>query len=88
MIFGPDKVVVAVGMNKVVPGVHEAFKRLEAQARPMNSMRLELKTPCVTTGFCEDCSSPGRICNYFTIIERSFINDRLHVVLIGQDLGY
>lgn len=88
MIFGPSKVILALGMNKVAPDVHQAWKRMRSIAAPMNNKRLELPNPCTKTGFCQDCATPSRICNYFTVIERSFIPDRIHIVLIGEDLGY
>ncbi|MBU2550038.1 MAG: lactate utilization protein [Proteobacteria bacterium] len=88
MIFGPDKVILAVGMNKVVKDVHEAWRRIREKASPMNNKRLNMPNPCTQTGFCEDCASPTRICNYFTRIERSFIPGRIHIVLVGEELGY
>ncbi|MEW6264781.1 MAG: lactate utilization protein [Thermodesulfobacteriota bacterium] len=88
MIFGPDKVVLAIGMNKVVKNLDQAWERLRSVARPMNAKRLELPTPCAKTGFCEDCSTPSRICNYFTIIERCSPPGRIQVVLVGEVLGY
>jgi hypothetical protein len=88
MIFGPGKVVLAISMNKVAQDVHQAWKRIRSIAAPMNSKRLELPNPCTKTGFCEDCATPSRICNYFTVIERSFFPDRIHIVLIGEDRGY
>jgi len=50
-------------------------------------MRLDKKTPCVKTSYCEDCKSPDRICNVWTITEKSFPRGRIKVVLINQDLG-
>jgi L-lactate utilization protein LutB len=88
MIFGPTKVVLAVSMNKVQPDVDTAFKRVRDVAAPMNNMRLELANPCTETGFCADCKNKSRICNYFSVIERSFIPERIQVVLIGRELGY
>jgi L-lactate utilization protein LutB len=88
MIFGPDKVIVATGMNKVVKDIPAAMERLREVPRPVNNKRLGLPNPCNESGFCSECSSPSRICNYFTIIERSLDPNRFHVVLIGQDLGY
>ncbi|MFH1138451.1 MAG: lactate utilization protein [Pseudomonadota bacterium] len=88
MIFGPDKVILALGMNKVVKDLPEAYSRLSRIAGPMNNKRLESKNPCAETGFCHDCQGKTRICNYFTRIERSFIEGRIAVILIGQDLGY
>ncbi|MFH1091364.1 MAG: lactate utilization protein [Pseudomonadota bacterium] len=88
MMFGPDKVILAVGMNKVQPDLETAWERIRQIARPMNNKRLQLPNPCTETGYCQDCSNKTRICNCFTVIERCFFPDRIHVVLIGEDLGY
>ncbi|MBF0531392.1 MAG: lactate utilization protein, partial [Deltaproteobacteria bacterium] len=88
MIFGPDKVILAIGMNKVVTDVPAAMDRLKSISRPWNNKRMGLPNPCTETGFCADCQNQTRICNYFTIIERSFIPGRIVIVLVGQDLGY
>lgn len=88
MCFGPKKVILAVGMNKVCPDLASAKERVKHIAAPINSIRLGLKTPCVETGLCSDCKSPGRICNMWSIIERQMVPGRIHVVLIGEDLGY
>ena len=88
MIFGPDKVIIGAGINKVVKDLPAAWERLRRVARPMNNIRYGLKNPCTETGFCADCSNDTRICNYFSVIERSRIPDRIHVILIGEELGY
>lgn len=85
--FGPRHAVVLAGRNKVVPDVEEAMARIKNYAAPVNAMRLDKKTPCVKTGFCEDCSSPDRICNTWTIIEKSFPKERIKIILINEDLG-
>ncbi|MBC7358916.1 MAG: lactate utilization protein [Desulfacinum sp.] len=85
--FGPRHVVLLVGRNKVVADVEGAMARVKNYAAPANAMRLDKKTPCFHTGVCEDCSSPERICNHWTITEKSFPKGRIHVVLINQDLG-
>jgi L-lactate utilization protein LutB len=87
LTFGPKNVVVFVGRNKVVPDVAEAMARIKNYVAPANAMRLDKKTPCVKTGFCEDCSSPDRICNTWTITEKSYPKGRIRLVLINQDLG-
>lgn len=85
--FGPKSVIVLVGRNKVVPDVDEAMMRIKDLAAPANAMRLDKKTPCVKTSFCEDCKSPDRICNTWTITEKSYPKGRVKVVLVNQDLG-
>jgi hypothetical protein len=85
--FGPKKVVVLVGRNKIVPDLTSAVRRIKEFAAPANAMRLSKKTPCVATSHCEDCGSPERICNVWTITEKSFPRGRIAVICINQDLG-
>jgi L-lactate utilization protein LutB len=87
LTFGPKHVVVLVGRNKIVPGLEEAMFRVKNQAAPANAMRLDKKTPCVKTSYCEECKSPDRICNTWTITEKAYPKGRVTVVLINQDLG-
>jgi L-lactate utilization protein LutB len=87
LTFGPRHVAVLVGRNKIVPSLEEAMCRVKNIAAPANAMRLDKKTPCVKTSYCEDCKSPDRICNTWTITEKSFPKGRVKVVLINQDMG-
>jgi hypothetical protein len=88
MAFGPKKVILVVGMNKVAADLESAVARVKHHAAPVNSIRLKVKTPCVETGLCEDCRSPQRICNMWSTIEGHMIKDRIHVKLVGEFLGY
>jgi len=85
--FGPKHVVILVGRNKIVSDLEDAMYRIKNYVAPANSMRLDMKTPCVKTSHCEECKSPDRICNTWTITEKSFPKGRLKVVLINEDLG-
>jgi L-lactate utilization protein LutB len=85
--FGPTHVVVIAGRNKIVPSLEEAMFRIKNIAAPANAMRLDKKTPCVKTSYCEECKSPERICNSWTITEKSFPKGRVKVVIVNQDLG-
>jgi len=87
LTFGPKHVVVIVGRNKIVPSIDEAMFRVKNLAAPANAMRLDKKTPCVKTSYCEECKSPDRICNTWTITEKSYPKGRVKVVLVNQDLG-
>jgi L-lactate utilization protein LutB len=87
LTFGPKHVVVVVGRNKIVPSLDEAMFRVKNIAAPANAMRLDKKTPCVKTSYCDECKSPDRICNTWTITEKSFPKGRVKVVLVNQDLG-
>ena len=85
--FGPKHVVILVGRNKVVADLEEAMYRIKNYVAPANAIRLDRKTPCVKTSRCEECSSPERICNTWTITEKSWPKGRVKVVLINEDLG-
>lgn len=87
LTFGPRSVVVVVGRNKLVSDLNAAMERIKEYAAPVNAMRLNMKTPCVKTGRCMDCKSPDRICNHWTITEKSFPQGRIKVVLVNEDLG-
>jgi L-lactate utilization protein LutB len=85
--FGPKHVIILVGRNKIVSDLEDAMYRIKNYVAPINSMRLDMKTPCVKTSHCEECKSPDRICNTWTITEKSFPKGRVRVVLINEDLG-
>jgi len=85
--FGPKNVVILVGRNKIVPDLDEAMFRIKNYTAPINAMRLNMKTPCIKTSYCEECNSADRICNTWTITEKSFPKGRVKVVLINEDLG-
>lgn len=88
MLFGPDKVIVVVGKNKIVVDVEDAVKKVKAIGSPANNIRLKKENPCVKSGFCSDCTSPTRICNEYTLIKRQAQPDRIHVIIVNKDLGY
>ena len=88
LTFGPKNVIIFVGRNKIVPDLDEAMFRIKNYAAPVNSMRLDKKTPCAKTSFCADCKSPDRICNIWTITEKSFPKKRIKIILINKDLGF
>jgi hypothetical protein len=87
MTFGPKKVLVVAGGQKVVADVGDALRRIKSVAAPRNTKRLKLDTPCATSGFCEDCDSPQRICRVYSIIERKPAHSDISVLLCGEPLG-
>jgi hypothetical protein len=88
LTFGPKQVLLFIGRNKIVPDREAAVVRIKKYAAPVNGMRLEKKTPCVKTGTCENCSSPERICNTWTITEKCFPKHRIKIVLINEEMGF
>ena len=88
LTFGPKHVLIFVGRNKLVADYQAANARIKNYAAPVNVLRLDKKSPCGKTGRCENCSSPDRICNTWTITEKSFPKHRVKVVLINEDMGF
>lgn len=88
MSFGPQKVIIVAGMNKVVKDLNAALDRVHEIAAPMRSKSLNMNTPCAKTGICEDCNSPQRICRITTILHRKPMLTDMSVVLINEPLGF
>ncbi len=88
MTFGPKKVVVVIGKNKITPDLESAIARIEEVAAPIRAMSLNRKTPCVKSGYCMDCDSPERICRITSIIHRRPMLTDMTVIIIPEDLGY
>lgn len=89
MFFGPRKVIVVVGRNKLVDGtIQDAVLRVKNRATPPNARRLNFNTPCARTGFCTDCNSPDRLCRVTTIIDRKPRLTDVRVLVVNSDLGF
>jgi L-lactate utilization protein LutB len=89
MIFGPPRVIVVTGINKIVKDIHEGLDRIKRVVAPRNCQRRKDPTPCAIDLVCHDCSSPGRLCRITTIIERRpFATKEFVVILVGEELGY
>ena len=85
--YGPKSVVILAGRNKIVENLEAAVARIKRLAAPANAVRLDKNTPCARTSFCEECKSSDRICNVWTITEKSYPKGRIKVILINKDLG-
>ncbi|MEM3003798.1 MAG: lactate utilization protein [Candidatus Bathyarchaeia archaeon] len=89
MIFGPPKVVVVVGVNKIVPDVHAGIERIRNVAAPMNVRRAGGTTPCVVDRCnLEACTPPNRHCHVITILEKCPTKTDTTVILVGEELGF
>lgn len=88
--FGPDRVCVVAGINKIVADVPAALDRIKTVAAPRNCLRLNRLTPCHETGRCDDagCRAPERICNVLSVMRRQPGGNRITVILVGEELGY
>lgn len=88
MMFGPKKVLIIAGTNKIVKDLEDAEKRIRQYAAPMNNKRYETPNPCVQLGECVDCHNPTRICKITTIISRCPPLTEIHVVIIDGAFGF
>ncbi|WBW94755.1 lactate utilization protein [Oceanirhabdus sp. W0125-5] len=86
--YGPKKVVVIVGANKIVRDVDEAIMRNREVSGPANAKRLNRKTPCTVTGRCHECSSDDRICCSYVLTKYQLEKDRINVFIMDENLGY
>jgi hypothetical protein len=87
MVFGPGKVILIAGYNKIAEDVQEAIKMIKLVSSPINARRLNLDLPCAKVGRCVDCNSPNRICRVVVIHERKPLWTDMLVILVGEDLG-
>mgnify|MGYP000028474681 CR=1 FL=1 len=87
MIYGPKKVIVIVGMNKIFDDEDSAIQHIKNISCPANALRLHKNTPCVQVGKCVDCQSDDRICSAYVKIARQPLS-RMTVLVINEELGY
>lgn len=87
IVYGPERVIVIAGMNKVADTLEDAVRRARTVAAPANMQRFHLQTPCEVTGACADCKSEGCICNQILITRNSKPAGRIKVILVGEELG-
>lgn len=86
-IFGPRKVFIILGKNKIVKDVDGALYRIKTLIAPFHAKTKGYATPCTKTGKCYDCSSPKRICSVTAIIEKKPWRTEISVILVNEDLG-
>ena len=88
MSFGPKRVVIVAGMNKVTQDLESALRRVREVSGPMRAKSLGMDTPCAETGVCGDCNSPQRICRITTILHRKPMLTDMTLVLVNEALGF
>lgn len=88
IVFGPKKVIIIAGVNKIVDTVEEGMKRAKSVA-PLNARRITHKTPCAVDCKCTDCKVQPRICNVTSILHGChYFPKRISVVVVPENLGY
>ena len=87
--YGPEKVYLVIGSNKVTDTLESAIYRARNVASPMNAKRLNRKTPCAVNGDkCYDCNSPERICRNLSVLWTKPTGAEYEIILIKESLGY
>ena len=98
--FGPKRVIMVVGINKIVKDLNEAFLRVKKVAAPKNCVRLNVDSPCAKLGHCvsllkndnpsftDGCKLPTRICRNYLVSGMQKDIERITVVICGEELGY
>lgn len=87
-IYGPEKVILVIGANKICLTDNEALSRVRNYASPLNTIRFNLKTPCTSSGHCHDCFHEDRICGTTVIIDRCLPKNRISLFFVAEDLGF
>ncbi len=100
-VFGPSRVIVLAGYNKIVTDLAEAVARVKNISAPANAVRLDRDTFCAKNGHCIKncvdsrdfmCLTPGccenTICSTAVITGKQCNKDRITVIIIGESLGY
>jgi len=90
-IFAPDreKVVFVCGTNKFAENLEKAVWRAKNIAAPMNSRRLNLKTPCAAKADkCYSCQSPQRICRVTSITTNPPSGCETYIAIVEGNWGY
>lgn len=97
--FGPKSVIIVAGINKIVPDLDAAVLRVKTVAAPKNCVRLSKDTYCAKCGKCasllldnpqmtDGCDSADRICRHYVVTAKQPQNNRIKVILVGEELGY
>jgi hypothetical protein len=87
LLFGPRKVVVVAGKNKIVNTLDDGIRRIKEYVAPVHAKRRGWDLPCTKTGRCVDCRDPRRICNKLAVLQYERDRERITVILVGEDLG-
>ena len=92
LCFGPKRVIVIAGADKIVKNIDDAVSRARNTAAPANAKRvsgfMKIDTPCIKTGSCMNCKSETSICSQIVITRLSNPKGRINVILVNDRLGY
>lgn len=78
--FGPKKVIIIAGKNKLVKDEHAGLERIKKICIPKNLERLKSLGK-------DDWTADNIWCNV-SIIERQRDKNRIHIIIVDEELGY
>ncbi len=103
MLFGPKKVILVIGANKIVKDADAAVERIKGWCTGMNAQRHAIKhhmdffakLPCATSGQCSECNVSWRMCRKTVIIDGELRrpgatpnpDSGLNVIMVAEKLG-
>lgn len=88
MTYGPDRVLIVVGKNKLVQNEQAGIKRALNHATPLNAKRAGIKSPCSEGRSCDACEQTVRVCNYISIIRGQHLKGRMKVMMLNDSIGF
>jgi len=96
MIYGPKQVIVVVGVNKIVESIEAAVNRVRLISAPVNCIRFDSDTYCQNNGYCmylnqeigKNTGCRNTMCCFSTIFSRQQVKNRIHVIIVGETLGF
>lgn len=94
ILFGPEKVILIIGKNKIVDDLENAIKRVENIAAPMNARRYykedraDRLPPCAKSGKCQHCNGKNKICNIQIVIDRCPTLSKIELIFVDEKLGF
>lgn len=97
--YGPEQVIMVVGVNKIVKNIDEAVNRVKTISAPENCKRLGIKNYCSGMGECislkekspapcDGCTTETRICCNYLISSKQRHKNRIKVIFVGEEIGY
>lgn len=94
--YGPDRVIVVAGINKLVRDIDEAVKKMKTVTAPAVAKLRNAATACSVTGKCvcadekyglADGCAGARICCNYLISGYQRYPDRIKVIIVEEELG-
>lgn len=88
MIYGPEKVIIVVGKNKICETLEDAVERARNISAPLNAKRAGYNPPCIEMKKCMDCKTKERVCFNLVIIEGQYEKERMKLFIVNEEVGF